>query len=264
MIRVQKPDRPPFMLTAAASPDSRGAKNRGPALTAALIAEADAGETDFSFRSETYGAKSVKKALIAAQNRKCCFCESEVTAVAHGDVEHFRPKGGWDQEDGAGLQKPGYYWLAYDWTNLYLACQICNQSFKRNLSPLADPSARARRHTDNVTAERPLLIDPGAEDPEAVIGWRGEVPVPRGGDARGAATIRITGLDRPILNDARLRHLDDLRLFRDLADLLADIPTAERTPEEEDQLGRLRNRLADAVRDDAVYAAMARAELGGG
>ena len=261
MIRVEKRSQVPFMLTAAAD-GARGAENRGPALTAALIARADAGHVDFEFRSETYGAKSVKKTLIAAQNGKCCFCESPVTAVAHGDVEHYRPKGGWDQEDGTGRQKPGYYWLAYDWANLFFACQICNQSFKRTLFPLADPAARARSHRDDAAAENPLLIDPGRGDPEALIGWRAEVPFARGGDPRAAATIRITGIGRDVLNEARLKHLTHLRLHRASVAVLEARPEGERTAAERAHLADLRDRLAAAVRDDAVYAAMARVELG--
>ena len=257
MIRVSKPAAGPFMLTDPSRP------TRGPQLTAALIRRAEEGGTDFEFRSATYGAKSVKAALIAAQHGKCCFCESRVSSVAHGDVEHYRPKGGWDQEDGAGLRTPGYYWLAYDWANLYFACQICNQSFKRIAFPLADPATRAVDHRADLSVEDPLLLDPGAVDPEAFITWHGEIPVPRGGDRRGAATIRIVGLDRPVLNEVRLERLDDLRTMRDGAQVLADwAATGDLLPDEATVLERLRDRLAAAVRDDAVYAAMARAELG--
>ena len=256
MIRVDKPTVGPFMLTDASRP------TRGPQLTARLKELADAGETTFPFRSETYGAATVKRALIAAQHGKCCFCESEVTAVAHGDVEHYRPKGGWDQGDGAGLKRPGYYWLAYEWSNLYFACQICNQSFKRNRFPLTDPATRARSHRDPLDAETPLLIDPGADDPEQFLDWHGEIPVPRDGDPRGEATVEIVGLDRPILNDARLERLDQLRLMREAVAALEEREIGgDLTDREADLLSALRERLADAVRPGAVYSAMAKAEL---
>jgi uncharacterized protein (TIGR02646 family) len=73
---------------------------------------------NFEFKASVYGAKSVKKTLLTAQHGKCAFCESKFEHVAFGDVEHFRPKGGWIQTDGDQLTRPGYYWLAYEWSNL--------------------------------------------------------------------------------------------------------------------------------------------------
>jgi hypothetical protein len=52
------------------------------------------------------------------------------------------------------LEQPGYFWLAYVWANLFLACQLCNQSFKKNLFPLADPAKRARSHLHDLGARR--------------------------------------------------------------------------------------------------------------
>ena len=65
------------------------------------------------------------------------------------------------------MEQPGYFWLAYVWENLFFACQLCNQTFKQNLFPLANPTKRrARSHMDDLSAEEPLLIHPadrGAE-----------------------------------------------------------------------------------------------------
>ena len=52
------------------------------------------GVRDFDFKSAIYGHTSIKKILKKIQSKKCCFCESKVPHIAHGDVEHFRPKGG--------------------------------------------------------------------------------------------------------------------------------------------------------------------------
>src|SRR5215469_15345176 len=62
---------------------------------------------------------------------KCAYCESPVGHVAYGEVNHFRPKA-LVQEDAA---FPGYYWLAYEWSNLLLACRQCALS-KRNRFPI--------------------------------------------------------------------------------------------------------------------------------
>ena len=94
----------------------------------------DNGKSTFSFSSRIYGHKTVKETLKNLQYHKCCFCEAKITHISHGDVEHFRPKGGFQTSLNERLTKPGYYWLAYDFSNLFLACQICNQSYKKNYS----------------------------------------------------------------------------------------------------------------------------------
>ena len=76
--------------------------------------------------AKIYGHPQVKDQLKAEQHDKCCFCEADFTANGYGDVEHFRPKGGYQQTEKGKISKPGYYWLAYEWQNLFFSCQICN------------------------------------------------------------------------------------------------------------------------------------------
>lgn len=110
MIRVDRPATAPRVLT------DRGATQRD-GLCAQFDAEPEeytAGRKKLEFNSSIYGHRTVKQTLIAAQHGKCAFCESKLRHVAYGDVEHFRPKGGYLQQTGERpLKKPGYYWLAY-------------------------------------------------------------------------------------------------------------------------------------------------------
>ena len=256
MIRVQKPAAPAMLL-------DNTRPTRGPQLIAELKRRYDAGERSFTFRSDTYGHTSVKQALIKAQHHKCAFCEQLVTLVSHGDVEHYRPKAGWDQGDGAKVQKPGYYWLAYDWDNLLLSCEICNQSFKGNRFPLADPAKRARSHHDDLAAEDPLLIHPSHDDPEALIGWRGGVPHAIDENRRGRATIKLVGLDRPDVVAARNTHLARLRTIQQVLNGAAEAEHRGEPPTGQLRvaIAALTEELANAVRPDAVYSAMVRANL---
>ena len=144
------------------------------------------------------------------------------------------------------MGRPGYYWLAYAWDNLFFACQLCNQRHKRNLFPLRDPAGRARSHRDDLTAEEPLFIHPASGDPAEVIGFREEVPYPVNGDGRGRAMIDGLGLQREPLNEMRRDRLEILRSIRRLA--------AQGDSD-------ARSYLAKAVADAAPYAAMARALL---
>src|SRR6476661_10679447 len=115
---------------------------KGKAARAALEQRYNAGEREFTskdFNSGIYGDKEVKETLIAVQDYKCCFCESKIGHIAYGDVEHYRPKAGWVQDEEP-INKPGYYWLAYEWDNLLLSCEKCNQRYKKNYFPLANNS----------------------------------------------------------------------------------------------------------------------------
>ena len=63
-----------------------------------------------------------KPQLKSESNGKCAYCEADTAVVAHGDVEHYRPKS-------------VYWWLAYTYDNYLYACQICNQTYKSDNFP---------------------------------------------------------------------------------------------------------------------------------
>ena len=130
------------------------------------------------------------------------------------------PKGGVRQNDGDPLEQPGYFWLAYGWENLFFACQLCNQSFKKNLFPLVDPTRRARSHLDDLAAEQPMLIHPADEEPSAFIGFREEMAFPIDDDPRARITIEVLGLNREELAEFRLDHLAPFKLLLQALPLL--------------------------------------------
>ena len=241
MIRVTKPEQAPAIL-----------RNRGQRTTEADRQAFEGGERTFRFDNTVYGAKSVKNALIKAQHGKCAFCESQVRHIAHGDVEHYRPKGGVRQNGSDPLEQPGYFWLAYVWENLFFACQLCNQSFKKNLFPLADPTKRARSHLDDLTAEEPLLIHPADDEPSASIGFREEMAFAIDDDPRARATIGALGLNREALAEMRL---DRLKPYIVLRQRLA------RLPADDEEAREIRALFEDAVLPKAQYSSMIQALL---
>lgn len=167
-----------------------------------------------------YAHPDVKAALIADQHGKCCYCESRFEATGFGDVEHFRPKAGVRQAVGGMLEKPGYYWLAYQWKNLFFSCEICNRRYKGNWFPLLNPAARARHHGQPLSREQPVLPDPGREDPTADLKFMEHLV--KGRTARGKACVRAYGLDRQPLNRRREEFLTTLKLIRFAAALNLD------------------------------------------
>lgn len=247
MIRVEKPTDPPEVLRA------KGKNKRRGMSSAYSRARADyrSGAKTFEFDSKIYGHKDVKSVLITAQHDKCVFCESKVTHIAYGDVEHFRPKAGYRQQRSDDLGRPGYYWLAYEWDNLFFACQLCNQRYKRNLFPLSDPAGRALDHKHDIEDEDPLFIDPATTDPEEHISFRAEIAFPVDGSPLGHATLDSIGLNREELVEVRLDWIQKLSLIHALATADPAEPETERA----------RKHLARAVQPASQYSAMARAAL---
>ncbi len=250
MIKITKPSQAPTILR------SQGSQKRTIHCNDYLLhkAEYDAGKRKFTFAAGIYGDDTVKDVLITSQHGKCCFCERKIGK--DGDVEHFRPKAGCRQTPASRLLRPGYYWLAYDWDNLFLSCSTCNQRRKRNLFPLTNPDQRARFHTDEVAQEIPLILNPAQQDPEQYIGFRKEIPFAIDGNPVGKATIKALGLDRELLNEVRRDHLDILICLRKVVEQEAILST---NAEGRQVVKEARALLANAITDAGEYAAMARA-----
>jgi uncharacterized protein (TIGR02646 family) len=261
VIRIKKPADGPEVLRRRGNPAARK-------LCEQIDADPEAHKT-FRFNGRIYGDASVKDALKRAQHEKCALCESKIAHVQYGDVEHFRPKAGYRQEPDDPLVRPGYYWLAYEWSNLLFCCQLCNQRFKGNRFPLADPARRAKSHRDDISREEPLLIDPATEDPAEFLEFRENVIRAIDDDPRGKATIEVFGLDRGELDGNRLRLLSWFRHLIPLVERLmqtreaiATLIAEESTPERRRDLARVEAELEEFVGDSAQYAAMIRAALG--
>ncbi len=202
MVQIDKSAQPRPAILSPGNPSDRSS-----AATLALETAVDGGATELDFKKAIYGHTTVKSTLKLVQHEKCCFCEAYVSHVAHGDVEHFRPKGGFNNDMGAPLEKPGYYWLAYDYDNLLFACQICNEIYKKNLFPLKDETKRVRSHNDKakLAEEEPMLVHPVLENPEEHVFFNIEVPV--GISDKGKKTIEILQLDNTKANEFRLIYL---------------------------------------------------------
>jgi uncharacterized protein (TIGR02646 family) len=232
-------------------------QDKGSEATTALITRYGNGEREFSsqdFDSTIYGHSEVKSALRDAQHNKCCFCESKISHISYGDVEHYRPKSGWIQ-DAEVLNKPGYYWLSYNWDNLLLACQICNQRHKKNHFPLRNNTNRAISHDQDIASEEPLFIHPTLDNPENFITFREEVPVAISGNDRGTITIDRLGLNRETLNDQRRSSLNLIICLYNLAKGIPDTNAALKQEAMEYIIGC----YEESLRDETEYAAMKRA-----
>jgi hypothetical protein len=186
--------------------------------------------------------KDAKPQLKLESAGKCAYCEAFTSVVAHGDVEHFRPKS-------------RYWWLAYCYDNYLYACQICNQVYKGDEFPVSGPrlqepplppedladadvrtvvahfapdpldDPRALPLADHLQAlldEQADLPDPYLIDPEPFFKWVADpvlkevVIAPRDASAFRVydAAVKYYGLNREDLRRVRWRIFRDLRAFR--------------------------------------------------
>lgn len=221
----------------------------------------DDGTRVFLFDSKVYGHTEVKQYLLAMQHGKCAFCESKIDHISYGDVEHFRPKAAVKQEPGGSLTRPGYYWLAYEWSNLLLSCQLCNQRHKGNLFPLADPAARARSHRADLSRESAIFINPVDDDPEILLAFRAEVMYGLDPGGRGDATRDALDLNRPALLE---RRRDRYELLRSLFEVIAIANARPSDTELAVLANRARSNLEQNAAGSAEYAGMIRAALKSG
>ena len=175
-----------------------------------------------------YGDDRVRAALEKLFHDKCAYCESKMSGILDWNVEHFRPKGRVAERD----DHPGYYWLAYDWDNLYPSCTFCNQrrkdkprwgdptyaesGGKSDQFPLEDETMRIMS-PDDIKQEDPLLIDPCNDNPEEYLGYdiHGHV-FEHNDNQRGQATIDICHLRRRRLRDRRGKSIKAVVAFMQL------------------------------------------------
>jgi hypothetical protein len=153
---------------------------------------------------------SLKPYLFSLFGGKCAYCEAKVLVVSSGDVEHYRPKKKVDGES----NHPGYYWLAYDVSNLLPCCEKCNRCRgKRNQFPVEGLRCFDPGDQSLLDSERPLLLNPYVDhDIENHLGFwtceqRGDANLLAGTicgrTEKGRTSVRVYNLDRDELNDAR-------------------------------------------------------------
>jgi hypothetical protein len=227
--------------------------------------------------------KAAKPQLKIESGGKCAYCESPTDTVAHGDVEHFRPKS-------------VYWWLAYCYDNYVYACQICNQVFKGDAFPvhassgpwsgpvLPVPATPAALETLadtltpdalDVTAGHPLadffaaaakekagLVDPYAIDPDPLFKWVANEALKTveiraasnkvAAKRAFAAVDEFYGLNREELKRQRWKTFAEFVVFKDS---LRAFETLGAQPALQ---GQIRNQIKDMTKSDAPYAGMVR------
>lgn len=176
-------------------------------------------KNEHKFKSSIYRTTTIE-ALETLFNSKCAYCETDTSAGAPLQVEHFRPKA---KTEGDATHK-GYYWLAYEWSNLTLGCSSCNRN-KGNHFPIKgnrinDPQLDATGfplpnflsiNSDELTAEQVVLLNPEIDAVENHLYFTPDGKIV-GINERGKITIEILQLNRNRLIFWRNKLINDYRI----------------------------------------------------
>lgn len=118
--------------------------------------------------------KKIKKILILTFGKLCWYSDCKLVGQ-YGDVDHFRPKSRSIDYEGKVILDSGYWWLAYDYKNYRLSCQVVNrrnqQGGKVDYFPLKNTPIIARDKVQ-INKEEPLLLDPCNLEDTKLIGYR--------------------------------------------------------------------------------------------
>lgn len=166
----------------------------------------------------------LKQYLFSLSRDKCAYCEGSPLPVSSGDVEHYRPKKKVEEDEAHG----GYYWLAYDITNLLPCCEKCNRArAKMNHFPLDPKSRRAKGPRDSLKKEEPLLINPFETDPAGHLkfitgGAQNQLGTIVGTTPAGKQSVSTYNLNRGDLVTARREAIVNFRLSLDASILKSE------------------------------------------
>ncbi|MCP4351471.1 MAG: hypothetical protein GY795_38895 [Desulfobacterales bacterium] len=213
-----------------------------------------------------YRHPRLRTALEKLFHEKCAYCETKITAGSDWDVEHFRPKGSVAENS----SHPGYYWLTYEWTNLYLSCPHCNQrrkdkprwndpttagvKGKGDQFPLESEETRAISHLNDINLEKPLLLDPCTDRPEDHLSFDVMGQISDVNDSRkGITSINVFHLARRRLHDARREIVNETVVFLKLIQKYEDEDNMEFAQQIKELLEQF------LLADNCEYAATARA-----
>ncbi|GEM_PF-295630 len=155
--------------------------------TDSLMDKVNSGQEPTATERTRYRDPEIKQALIQETHKKCAYCESFLRHIHHGDVEHIYPKS-------LAVER------SFEWENLTLSCEVCNQN-KSDNDPLLEN-----------------IIDPYLANPADHICFIGSLAFSTGSVA-GISTIALLELNRPDLREVRSDRVEKLvAIFQKVTD----------------------------------------------
>lgn len=190
-----------------------------------------------------YAHERVKKQLRTMSGPKCAYCESFVLGNSYLHVEHFRPSS-------------IYPFLAYDWNNLLLACEVCNSGYKKAKFPLMDGSSPIENRNNPSLlddSDDNALINPCTDPPENYFDFLDEELICNG--IRAEQTRDVCGLNREDLKDER-------KIFLNLYELVINAYLYARENNDAPRIFRTKNDLKQIlINPNTPFIAMLKSKI---
>lgn len=145
--------------------------------------------------------RDVEQALYRALHQqfsgKCAYCEYPLDFSNKGHIEQFRPK-----------RLYGAH-ASLDWSNLLLACAVCNRNKRARFPLLGDEMEPERAYPNRLRHEQPLLLHPCIDQPDEHLRFSSDGMV-HGVTERGNVSIALLDLNRMQLVAARASAIAEL------------------------------------------------------
>ena len=175
-------------------------------------------EIKFPFQERDFGLE-LEKSLRITFAQKCVYCESvQEDTNSNFQLLYYRPFP--NEANVKNWQKTlHYFWLAWQWPNMYLACPTCYEHYMNNGRPFPVKNLRAQpamcqsyQELFHVAwlneTEKPLILDPCYDKPGQHIQYilkENSVEL-KGISERGEVTISVLKLNRKQLGYARRKE----------------------------------------------------------
>jgi uncharacterized protein (TIGR02646 family) len=161
-------------------------------------------QKNFRFHTPFRANPELREVLYKLFYGKCAYCESKLPALSIGNtfltIDQFRPP-----TTPMGLSGistlDGYWWLAYEWENLFPACENCNRA-KGNKFPVQFKRVQPYAKGKELEKEGSLLLNPCVDYPETTLKFYSDGSV-KGMDRKAETTIDVFSLNRNNLRKAR-------------------------------------------------------------
>lgn len=142
-----------------------------------IIKDIQLGKKSSTYLKRRYTHPEIKSSLLAETSEKCAYCESKLTHIAFGHIEHIKPKSKFPE-------------LTFQWENLTLACELCNGN-------------KSDFHEEEYT-----ILNPYVDDISKNLIYLGALAY--GLSEKGKLTVTKLSLNRVSLIERRREALDKL------------------------------------------------------
>lgn len=133
-----------------------------------------------------YGHKEIRVQLNSMSFHKCFYCERKLKGVPR-EIDHFIE-----------VSDPNGRKLAFDWDNLYLSCDNCNNKLPNTVIPVGDVLSPCLKTDDEIQEH---------------LFFENEIITVKNDSKIGLQTIKKFRLDTDLLDHLRLKQLS---LFKDV------------------------------------------------